>query len=108
MDIRKSELSPKGIQIGIIGIVVLDDREGDELVLVLELGLLYHFVEEARDLGRGIVECSAAESAQDKRIVVIVQPDAEDRPDLVLGYSYCLLRQMAVGRQLDGILPVQV
>lgn len=95
-------------KVPIIGIVILDNREGDEAVLVLEFGLFHHLMEQFCNLCRRVLECSATEGTENEGIVAIGQSDAENRPDLVPGNVDGRLGHMAVRSKLDRILSVQV
>ena len=66
------------------GIVVLDDRENDSAILVLELLLFHNLVEKARNVSRWIPEGAASPCPQNQRIMSIVETHAEYRPHLVL------------------------
>ena len=103
-----TELLPEGPKVPVVGIVILDNREGDETVLVLEFGLFHNFVEDSGNFCRRIPERPATEGPQHQSIVAVGKADAENRPNLVPGNINSSLGQTAISCQFDGISAIEV
>ena len=78
-----SEHFPERPEIDIVGIVILDYREGHKEELIAELILVQDGLEDRRHLLGRIPERSAAESSQNKSVVVMAKGETEYCPDLV-------------------------